>query len=67
MVKNPPAMGDLGSISGLGRSAGEGKGYHSSVLAWRTPWAGYVVFKAHTTDLYQKTVYIKAIKQKRTE
>ena len=27
----------------------------------------YVVFKVHTTDLYQKIVYIKAIKQKRTE
>ena len=28
LVKNPPAMwGDLGSISGLGRSPGVGKGY----------------------------------------
>ena len=28
--------GDLGSIPGLGRSLGEGKGYpHSSILAWR--------------------------------
>ena len=32
LVKNPPAMwetwvGDLGSIPGLGRSPGEGKGY----------------------------------------
>ena len=31
-------MGDLGSILGLGRSSGEGKGYHSSILAWRIPW-----------------------------
>ena len=30
--------GDLGSIPGLGRSPGEGKGYHSSILAWRVPW-----------------------------
>ena len=31
--------GDLGSIPGLGRSPGEGKGYtHSSILAWRIPW-----------------------------
>ena len=30
--------GDLGSIPGLGRSPEEGKGYHSSILAWRTPW-----------------------------
>ena len=27
-------VGDLGSISGLGRSPGERKGY----LAWRIPW-----------------------------
>ena len=27
--------GDLGSIPGLGRSPGEGKGYP---LAWRIPW-----------------------------
>ena len=27
LVKNPPAMQDLGSIPGLGRSLGEGKGY----------------------------------------
>ena len=31
-------VGDLGSIPGLGRSPGEGKGYPSSVLAWRIPW-----------------------------
>ena len=30
--------GDLGSIPGLGRSRGEGNGYHSSILAWRIPW-----------------------------
>ena len=31
---------DLGSIPGLGRSPGEGKGYpHSSILAWRIPRA----------------------------
>ena len=28
-------VGDLDSIPGLGRSPGEGKGYHSSILAWR--------------------------------
>ena len=26
-------VGDLGSIPGLGRSPGEGNGYHSSILA----------------------------------
>ena len=30
-------VGDLGSIPGLGRSPEEGKGTHSSVLAWRIP------------------------------
>ena len=30
--------GDLGSIPGLGRSPGEGNGYHSSTVAWRIPW-----------------------------
>ena len=32
-------VGDLGSISGLGRSPGEGgRATHSSILAWRIPW-----------------------------
>ena len=30
--------GDLGLIPGIGRSLGEGKGYLSSILAWRIPW-----------------------------
>ena len=30
-------VGDLGSIPGLGRSPGEGKATHSSILAWRIP------------------------------
>ena len=30
--------GDLGSIPGLGRSPGGGKGYDSNILAWRIPW-----------------------------
>ena len=29
---------DPGSISGWGRSPGEGNGNHSSILAWRIPW-----------------------------
>ena len=36
MVKNLPAMWET-SIPGLGRSPGEGKGSHSSILAWRIP------------------------------
>ena len=31
--------GDPGSIPGWGRSPGEGNGNHSSILAWRVPWA----------------------------
>ena len=30
--------GDPGLISGLGRSPGEGKDYHSSILAWEILW-----------------------------
>ena len=30
--------GDPHSIPGSGRSPGEGKGYHSSILAWTIPW-----------------------------
>ena len=40
MVKNLPANVDVGLISGLGRSPGEGNGnpLHSSILAWEIPW-----------------------------
>ena len=42
MVKKPPGnardSGDTGLIPGLGRSPGEGNGYHSSILAWEIPW-----------------------------
>ena len=31
-------VGDLDSIAGLGRSPGEGKATHWSILAWRIPW-----------------------------
>ena len=31
------SVGDLGSVPGLGRSPGEGKATHSSILAWRIP------------------------------
>ena len=30
--------GDLGSVPGLERSLGEGNGYPSSIIAWRTAW-----------------------------
>ena len=39
VVKNPPAnAGDMGLIPGSGRSPGEGKATHCSILAWRIPW-----------------------------
>ena len=39
MVKNLPAdAGDVGLVSGLGRSLEKGTATHSSVLAWRIPW-----------------------------
>ena len=39
MVKNLLAMREIGSIPVSGRSTGEGNGTHSSLLAWRIPWA----------------------------
>jgi len=43
VVENLPAsvgdMRDEGSIPGSGRSPGEGHATHSSILAWRIPWA----------------------------
>ena len=39
IVKNLPATTeDPGSVPGLERSPGGGRGYFSSILAWRTPW-----------------------------
>ena len=39
MVKNLPAnAGDAGTVSGLGRSTGEGSGNPLTILAWRKPW-----------------------------
>ena len=43
MVKNSPANAgntrDAGLIPGSGRSLDEGMATHSSILAWRMPWA----------------------------
>ena len=36
-------LGDLGSISGLGRSPREGNATHSGILAWKIPWTTYTV------------------------
>ena len=37
-------------VSGLGRSPGGGKGYHSGILAWRIPWT--VRSRARLSDLH---------------
>ena len=37
-VKNPPAMQQMSSTPGSGRSPGGGTATHCSALAWRTPW-----------------------------
>ena len=41
--KSPPAsardLRDMGSIPELGRAPGEEMATHSSILAWRIPWA----------------------------
>ena len=39
--------GDLGSIPGLGRSPGEGKGYPLQYSGWRIPWTVHVIPKRH--------------------
>ena len=42
MAKNLPANAgdarDVGSITGSGRSSGEGHAGYSNILAWRIPW-----------------------------
>ena len=39
VVKNPPAdAGDVGLISGSGRSPGEGNGNPLQYFAWEIPW-----------------------------
>ena len=52
--------GDLGSISGLGRSPGGGPANHSSILAWRIPtdrgaWRAIVCGVAKTERLSADT------------
>ena len=42
VVQNPSTIAgditDTGSVPGSGRSSGEGRATHSSILAWRIPW-----------------------------
>ena len=39
LLTNAGDTRDAGSTPGSGRSPGEGNGTHSSILAWRIPWA----------------------------
>ena len=57
-------VGDLGSTPGLGRSPGEGKATHSSILAWRfhglySPWGRK---ESDMTELLSLSIYIKSFK-----
>ena len=60
MVKNPPANGgDVGSISGSGRSLDKEMATHSSILAWETPmdrgaWPATVHGVARELDTTQR-------------
>ena len=40
MVKNPPVVGNLGSILHWEDLLEDGMATHSSVLAWKIPWTG---------------------------
>ena len=44
-------VGHLGLIPGLGRSPGEGKAIHSSILAWRIPWTVQSIGEGNGTPL----------------
>ena len=46
--KSACIAGDLGLIPASGRSPGEEKANHSSILAWRIPWTGHGVTKSLT-------------------
>ena len=37
-IESTGNAGDQGSIPGMERSHGEGKGNHSNIPAWRIPW-----------------------------
>ena len=63
MVKNLPVnaedVRDSGSVPGLGRSLEEGMETHSSILAWRIPWAeepgGLCSIRSQTVIISRKT------------
>ena len=45
--KEPACIaGDLGLIPGSGRSPGEEKANHSSILTWKIPWTDHGVTKS---------------------
>ena len=53
--------GDMDSIPGLGRSPGEGKGYPSSILAWRIPWTCKELDMTDQLSMQCKTMYMKYV------
>ena len=59
------SAGDLGLIPGLGRSPGEGKATHSSILAWRIPYIVCGVAKSQTclSNFDFHVVHLKHINQ----
>ena len=38
VVKNPPAVGDVGLFPGSGRPLNKEMATHSSMLSWEIPW-----------------------------
>lgn len=59
-VKNLPAYADardVGSILGLGRSPGEGKAIHSSILVWRIPSIVFVQYSCLDKEARWVTVH----------
>ena len=56
-------VGDLGSIPGLGRSPGEGKDYHSSILAWRTPWTPWGHNESDTIEQLSLSLWASLVAQ----
>ena len=53
-------MGGLGSIPGLGRSPGEGKGYPFTGVDWRIPWANFTHFTSLHGSLPSPSIRIKS-------
>ena len=60
-VKTACNAGDLSLIPGLGRPPGEGKGYHSSILAWRITWTVQSMLSQSRTRLSDFTTWHRIV------